>query len=1254
MKLSAHSIRPLGSSILSFIAISALAISASARPIPQNLGSGLDKLVESHQLLNAGAPAAFAGEATKAAASYAPLAMKEKDTGRVLIDVVLNGRVPFEAMKASLGTQFSNFKITNVDAKYRKVGVIEGYASLDDMPALANMKGVGSVSMCVKPRTNVGAVTGQGIHQHRVNQVSTLYNAGAVSNYDGTGISIGVMSDSFDVAAQASTRATADVATGDLPGAANPVNTQPVVVLEDLTGTTAAQTGTDEGRGMCQIVHDVAPKSRIGFATAFGGEVGFANNIRALAALPGYEKDSAIQQGFAAHVICDDVSYLNEPMFQDGIIAQAVNQVVAAGKTYCSSAANNWGTDGYASVLRPVANGSGLTSATNAALAGTNINLAGVDPALYAGGFHNFNPAVGQLDVAQLVNSNNDASFVCQWNDAYDTADPVLGSLIFSDDGTSTPITPDVTFTGADGLPPFTQGQEYVIDVTQTSLNFDAIVEVIDPNGHSVLDQDTGIDERVVLFAPITGQYSIRVHPFETSAGGFHIEVHNANGVPKVTTDWNVLFFDTSGNFIQSLSSNNIANNRPIELGQLSLGLAQVQMVISRANTPSAPQPATQIKYVFFGNGLDNLGPAEYNNYLTPVTFGHSAAAGANSVAAYEVFRSNIPEAFTSPGPVTIYFDPDSNPLATPEIRQKPDIAAADGVNNTFFPIGGVPGVTDSLSDPDTFPNFSGTSAASPHCAALAALVLQAHGGGTSLTPAQVKEIFQRTAFPHDLDPYSVTGTATVGNGGKVTIKVVSDDDINPGTGSNDSNACSVSYTGPGQLVDLHFNPDATAATAGNTTGGNFLGFTPADFLDPTKYNSTPGMIFSSTFLFGTSTGVNTGDVTHTVTNQAPVGPNTLPSSPRYWTLNLAFANNSFTTGDVFRFNMGRYLQQNAYVPLGFTIANYTADLLGGSVQIPEDPNGTQVKQGMSFSGTIKDGAVTYPFSGRLTNRIGHGYSPLDGYGFINVQAAVAAPVGLPTSVRLVNISGRVDIEGGDNVGIAGFIISGSGSRRLMIRGLGPSLPPELPNRLADPFLHLHTSDGGLIVANDNWRNSQETEIEQTGFAPSSNNESAIAITLAAGRYTAILEGVNGSTGTGLIEVYDLDVPNGAEVANLSVRALVGTGDNVLIDGVIIGPGDPGRMMFRALGPSLAPDFGAGALQDPFLELHDSNGALIASNDDWQLASNAIDIALSGLAPSNVKEPAILTELPAGLYTLIVTGVNQGTGTALNEIYKLE
>ena len=155
-----------------------------------------------------------------------------------------------------------------------------------------------------------------------------------------------------------------------------------------------------------------------------------------------------------------------------------------------------------------------------------------------------------------------------------------------------------------------------------------------------------------------------------------------------------------------------------------------LQMVIARANTPNSHNRnvADRIRYVGFGG----MNPQEYFSYLDPVTYGHNSARGATGVAAYPFFAPFVPEAFTSPGPSTIYFDKNNKRLRHPEIREKPDLAAMDGANTTFF-------VSDSSVDPDTFPNFFGTSAAAPHAAAIAALVLDAAGGPGKVKPKKMR-----------------------------------------------------------------------------------------------------------------------------------------------------------------------------------------------------------------------------------------------------------------------------------------------------------------------------------------------------------------------------------------------------------------------------------------------------------------------------------------------------------------------------------
>jgi hypothetical protein len=241
-------------------------------------------------------------------------------------------------------------------------------------------------------------------------------------------------------------------------------------------------------------------------------------------------------------------------------------------------------------------------------------------------------------------------------------------------------------------------------------------------------------------------------------------------------------------------------------------------------------------------------------------------------------------------------------------------------------------------------------------------------------------------------------------------------------------------------------------------------------------------------------------------------------------------------------------------------------------------------------------------------------------------------------------------------VGIGGFIIQGSDFKRVMVRAIGPSLKVNgnpVPDALQDPVIELYDNSGGVIT-NDNWRSTQEGDIEQSGLAPSDDRESAILTTLRRGDYTAIIRGANGSTGVGLIEIYDLQANKPAQLGNLSVRAEVRTDDNVLIDGLIIRGGMAKRVVLRAIGPSLHNNGLSGELQDPVLELHDGNGTLMQKNDNWKEASNAADIQATGLAPSDDRESAILMTLPSGNYTAIVSGVNRTTGIALAEAYRLD
>ncbi|MBA3832267.1 MAG: right-handed parallel beta-helix repeat-containing protein [Chthoniobacterales bacterium] len=254
-----------------------------------------------------------------------------------------------------------------------------------------------------------------------------------------------------------------------------------------------------------------------------------------------------------------------------------------------------------------------------------------------------------------------------------------------------------------------------------------------------------------------------------------------------------------------------------------------------------------------------------------------------------------------------------------------------------------------------------------------------------------------------------------------------------------------------------------------------------------------------------------------------------------------------------------------------------------------------------------------------------------------------------------LNISTRADVLTGEKILDGGFIITGTGAKQVLIRGLGPSLGEQmLSGFLADPVLELHDSAGALLVTNDNWKETQAAEINATGIPPTDDAESAIVTTLDPGAYTAILSGHSGGTGVGLVEVYDLDTAAISTLGNTSTRGFVGTNDNVMISGFILGAGEGAmdRVIVRALGPSLQIAGIVDRLADPALELHNANGALIASDDDWQDTQKS-EIEATDLAPPNPKESAIVQTLAAGNYTAIVRGVDQTTGVGLLEVYDL-
>jgi arylsulfate sulfotransferase len=369
---------------------------------------------------------------------------------------------------------------------------------------------------------------------------------------------------------------------------------------------------------------------------------------------------------------------------------------------------------------------------------------------------------------------------------------------------------------------------------------------------------------------------------------------------------------------------------------------------------------------------------------------------------------------------------------------------------------------------------------------------------------------------------------------------------------------------------------------------------------------------------------------------QVPRGEQRGYSSPRRYTLDL----NARTASEVWNFDLGQSLWcpfcGGTYEDAPF---NYVIDFTF--------IDGVTTNSLAQLIGVNEAGETVFRYQYRSASGCTVAFNAIP----IHLENTKFPAVG----PQALNLSTRGFVSTGDNVLIGGFIITGTESKTVVLRALGPSLSGfGLSGVLNDPVLSLYNSSHTLIATNDNWQyDPNHSTIEANGLAPPNLRESATFQTLAPGAYTVIVTGANSTQGIGLVELYDLSPQSNSTLENMSTRGSVGTLDNVLISGFIVGDVGSATVVVRALGPSLASHGVSGVLSDPTLTIYDSTGTAIASNDNWQDNVNSIDVQKNALAPPNPLESALVLHLPAGAYTAIVRGANGGTGIGLAEVYTL-
>jgi hypothetical protein len=525
-------------------------------------------------------------------------------------------------------------EIANVSRRYQTATVAVGPGNLR---AVARVPHVAGVTEALRPLVYAAESTcPQGVAISEGDEQLRAAEAREAFGVDGSGVTVGILSDSFDKATKAvsggpiETHAKEDVENGDLPGEKNtcPGQETPVDVLEDFSPIEPGEEAADEGRAMAQIVHDVAPGASLAFATAFfEDQIPFAENIETLA--------EPTPSGAEANVIVDDVAYFDEPFFQEGPVGIAVSKVTAKGVAYFSAAGND-----------------------------NLIDASGRDMA--------------------------------SWE------------------------TPRFRDSGGCPAPLVTlSGEIEEVEGPGTGLNPDHCVD---------FNPGTGVDTT----------FGITVSPGAVLLA----DLQWAEPWEGVNDDIDAFLLNSEGEVVSDSIGDNSKSQKPFELlgwENTSGSSKTVRLAINRYSGPSLPR----LKFALLENG-GGVTATEYpestgGDIVGPTIFGHSGARDAMSIGAIRYNSSSAPERYSSRGPVSRYFGPadgagPAEPLASPEVLSKPDVVATDCGATTFF----------AFEEAGVW-RFCGTSAAAPHAAAVAALMLEGH---PTATPERIGSLLRASAVP--------------------------------------------------------------------------------------------------------------------------------------------------------------------------------------------------------------------------------------------------------------------------------------------------------------------------------------------------------------------------------------------------------------------------------------------------------------------------------------------------------------------------